>query len=160
MLEGTGTVPESLVVTIENIAKVIEAYAAGRTDAIAGWNRLSIRSHPHTPTAKGALVIGASGTGQAKNHPDIAILVGTRSEGILMIIAIDAPPVSKGLEYISAAIAVAVFDAGNLGTLRKVEPTILPSYAEHFVQTSSEETPFWFGVFTENILPDEDVTAA
>ena len=160
MLEGTGTIPESLVVTIENIAKVIEANAAGGTDAITSWNRLSIRSHPHTPTAKGALVIGASGAGQAKNHPDIAILVVTRSKSVLVIVAIDAPPVSKSFEYVGSTIAVTVFDAGNLGTLRKVEPTVFPGYAEHFVQPSGEKTPFGFGIFTKNILPDEDVSSA
>ena len=63
MLEGTGTVPQALVVAVEDVTQVIQSYATRGTYAGSGGNGLAVGSDSHAPTAKVALVVGSAGTG-------------------------------------------------------------------------------------------------
>ena len=117
MLEGTGAIPETLVVAIEYVTMMIKTNTAWRADAIGCWDRLAIWGDSHTPTAERALVICSTRTSKAKDNPDVALFVMACPKGILMIVAVDTPSIPKCFEDVSATLAVTILDTGNFRAL-------------------------------------------
>ena len=101
------------------------------------------------------------GAGQAKHHPDVAVLVGLGAEGVLVVIAADAPLGGYRVEAVRAAVAIAVGQAGELRTLHRVHRALFPEHAERLVLVGGELGPLDLGeVGVVGAFGDPDVAAA
>ena len=138
---------------------MIEPDSAGGSDTITGGNGLSIRSHPHTPTAERALVVRLARASQAKNNPNVTVLVVPGTECIFVIIAIDSPTIAKGFENVGPAVPITILDSGNFRALGQVKPTILPCDSQDLVKPAGEKGPSGFGLFAKDALTDKDISS-
>jgi hypothetical protein len=77
--------------------------------------------------------VGVEGSGQAKDDPDVAVLVRISAEGVLVVVALDPPGSGNGAEFIGPAIAIGVAHLGDVGALREVKPTVAVGHAKGLV---------------------------
>ena len=99
---------------------MIKSDSTGRAYAIPRGNGLPVRGYPHTPATEWALVGSAPRSRQAKDDPDVTVLVVPGTESILVVIAIDSPAIAQGFENVSPAVPIAILDPGNFGALGQV----------------------------------------
>ena len=157
-LERGGTVPDALVVGVEHVALGVGTDATRRTDAGSGRDELAVRRDARAPAAPRG--VGMEGTRQAKDHPDVAVLVRLGAEGVFMVVAADAPLGADRVETVRAAIAIAVGQARELRTLHRVHRAFLPEHAERLVLIRSELGPLDLGeVGIVGAFGDPDVAA-
>src|SRR5262249_6613384 len=109
MLEPAGAVPRALVVRVEHVALGVEADATGRAHAAGGRRDLAFGRDLAGPAAE--LAVAGERAGQAERDPDVAVPVEARAEGVLVVVAVDAPLVADRLEDVGLAVAVTVLDA-------------------------------------------------
>ena len=78
-----------------------------------------------------------------------------------MVVALDAPSITDGLEDIGATVAILVLETRHFGTLHHVEPAIAPGESEGLVEVFGEEGPFGGSVrMIRRVLDDPDLAAA
>ena len=158
-LEGGGAVPHALVVGVEDVTLVVHADAARGADAGGGRDHLALGGDAHAPAAPRR--VGVEGAGQAEHDPDVAVLIGIGAEGVLMVVAVDAPLRADRVEGVGLAVAVGVGQAGVLRTLGEEERLILVEHAERLVQVGGELGPLDLGdVVLVGAFADPDVAAA
>ncbi|MEY5027617.1 MAG: hypothetical protein RLZZ244_3145 [Verrucomicrobiota bacterium] len=108
-----GAPPGALIVGIEGAAFRIEPDAAWGPNAAAGGGDGSIGCHAQGPAAEAG--VAAEGTGEAANGPEVALGIKAGAEGVLVVIAADAPGGADGFKGIGMARALGVAQADDLG---------------------------------------------
>ena len=158
-LERGRAVPDALVVGVEVITLVVVADTARRTDAGSHRDELAVRGDLGGPAAPRSVRVER--TRQAEDHPDVAVLVRIRTEGVFMVVAADAPLGADGVEAVRAAVTVLVRQAGVLGALSGEERAVLKEHAEGLVQVGGELGPLDLGdIGVVGAFGDPDVAAA
>jgi hypothetical protein len=79
---------------------------------------------PDRPAAE--IGLAGEGTGQTENHPEVAGFIEPGTEGVLMVVAADAPLVAHGLKQISPTVAILVLHPEHFVAIGGVEITVLP----------------------------------
>ena len=98
--------------------------------------------------------------GEAKDHPDVAVLVRLRAEGVFMVVTADAPLGADGVEAVRSAIAIAIGQARELRTLHRIHRAFLPEHAERLMLVGGELGPLNLGeVGVVGAFGDPDVAA-
>ena len=159
MLDELGPFPQALIVAIKNVSQVIEPDSAG----IGSHNRWEWSSHPESPactTRERTFVVGLARASQAKNNPNVPVLVVPGTEGIFVIIAIDSPAIAKGFENVGPTVPIAILDPGNFGALGQVKPTILPCDSQDLVKPAGKRVQVGSGSSPKTFSPTKISHAA